>query len=57
MKVMIQHSSKIFDAENVRFIFWQACYKGNLKVVNLFLNHPQKQKIFTENDYDGTGMK
>ena len=43
--------------ENVIFLFhfWQACYRGNIKAVRAFLIHPEKQKIFSQSDYDGTG--
>ena len=57
MKILLQHPKNFFDATKVRRIFWKACYRGNIEILKLFLNHPQKQRLFTEKDYDGTGKK
>ena len=57
MKILLQHPKNFFDATKVRSIFWKACYRGNIEILKLFLNHPQKQRLFTEKDYDGAGKK
>ena len=57
MEILIQHPKNFFNTRNVRSIFWKACYRGNLEVLELFLGHPQKEMLFTEKDYEGTGKK
>ena len=57
MKILIQHPKNFFNTRNVRSIFWKACYRGNMEVLELFLDHPQKEMLFTEQDYEGTGKK
>ena len=55
MEALLQHPKKHFDAKSVRSTFWDSCYRGNIKVVELFAKHPQKDMIFTEKDYEGSG--
>ena len=57
MKILIQHPKNFFDTTNVRSIFWKACYRGNIEILELFLDYPLKQRLFMEEDYDGTGNK
>ena len=55
LQALLQHSKKHFDTKSVRRTFWDSCYRGNIKVVELFAKHPQKDRIFTEKDYEGSG--
>ena len=57
MKILIQHPKNFFDTTNVRSIFWKACYRGNIEILELFLDYPLKQRLFMEEDFDGTGNK
>ena len=55
LEALLQHSKKHFDTKSVRSTFWDSCYHGNIKVVELFSKHPQKDRIFNEKDYEGSG--
>ena len=57
MKILLQHPKNNFDSTKMRKIFWKACYRGNIEILEVFLVHPQKQRLFTEKDYDGSGKK
>ena len=57
MKILIQHPKNFFDTTNVRSIFWKACYRGNIEILELFIDYPLKQRLFIEEDYDGTGKR
>ena len=57
MKILLQHPKNNFDSTEVRNIFWKACYRGNIEILEVFLVHPQKQRLFTEKDYDGSVKK
>ena len=55
MEALIHHPSNTFEAVHVQKQFWDACYHGNDKVMDLFVKHPQSQKLFLEQDLEGTG--
>ena len=55
LEALLQHSKKHFDTKSVRSTFWDSCYHGNIKVVELFSKHPQKDRIFNEKGYEGSG--
>ena len=55
MEALLQHPKKHFDTKEVRSSFWDSCYHGNIKVVELFAKHPQKDRIFNEKGYEGSG--
>ena len=55
MEILIKHPSRIFDASKVRKIFMEACYRGNIRVIKILLQHPDKEKILRDMDYEGTG--
>ena len=57
MKLLLQHPKSNFDTTTLKNIFWNACYRGNTEILEVFLVHPQLQMLFTEKDYDGTGEK
>ena len=57
MKILLQHPKDTFDTTEVRSTFWKACYRGNIEMLKVFLVHPKKQALFTENDHEGTGKK
>ena len=57
MKLLLQHPKSNFDTKTLRSIFWKACYHGNIEVLEVFLVHPDKQRLFTEKDHDGAGKK
>ena len=55
MKILIAHPSGIFDANKVRKIFMEACYRENMNVIEILLKHPCKEDILHVRDYEGTG--
>ena len=57
MKILIEHPKKFVDTKTVRHIFWKACYRGNMEILELFIDYPLKQDLFIEEDDDGTGKK
>ena len=43
----------IFSTKQVSSIFIEACYKGNSKVVDILLHHPESKYILAATDFEG----